>query len=76
MLFLADHPSLRFGDSVHLLDLWADSESNGVIFIEPDFFADQVRPCFQSLGLEISNSVDVATSSLRADEDAIQLLPT
>lgn len=37
------HPSLRFGDVVHFIDLWSSSPQNLILFTEPDF------PCFEAL---------------------------
>lgn len=34
---LTGHPSLRFGDSVHFLEMWKNSPNNSVIFVEPEF---------------------------------------
>ena len=33
----AGHPSLRFGDTVHFMELWGGSSANAVIFTSPDF---------------------------------------
>ena len=37
------HPSLRFGDVVHFIDLWGSSANNLILFTEPDF------PCLEAL---------------------------
>jgi len=45
------HPSLRFGDVVHFIQLWGKSSSNTIIFIEPDFpYLDALSP-FQPLAM-------------------------
>ncbi|XP_074594510.1 integrator complex subunit 9 [Brevipalpus obovatus] len=31
------HPSLRFGDAVHFMEMWKSSPNNLVVFTEPDF---------------------------------------
>ncbi|KAF0308561.1 Integrator complex subunit 9 [Amphibalanus amphitrite] len=33
----AGHPSLRFGDTVHFMELWGGNAANAVIFTSPDF---------------------------------------
>lgn len=49
----AGHPSLRFGDSVHLMELWQNDPSNAVIFTEPDFnYVDAVAP-FQPISIKV-----------------------
>jgi len=45
----AGHPSLRFGDAVHLMKIWGRNPKNTVIFIDPDLdYAQAVAP-FQPL---------------------------
>ncbi|CAH1776090.1 unnamed protein product [Owenia fusiformis] len=47
------HPSLRFGDVVHFLELWGKSSSNTIIFTEPDFsYLDALAP-FQPLNMKV-----------------------
>ncbi|KAL7299713.1 hypothetical protein TKK_0007465 [Trichogramma kaykai] len=36
------HPSLRFGDAVHFMQLWSNNPLNTVIFTEPDFVIEQL----------------------------------
>ncbi|XP_064127973.1 integrator complex subunit 9 isoform X2 [Loxodonta africana] len=46
------HPSLRFGDVVHFLELWGKSSLNTVIFTEPDFsYLDALAP-YQPLAMK------------------------
>uniref|UniRef100_A0A2P2I300 Integrator complex subunit 9 n=1 Tax=Hirondellea gigas TaxID=1518452 RepID=A0A2P2I300_9CRUS len=45
------HPSLRFGDAVHFMELWANNPLNVVIFTEAEFeFGDALAP-FQPLAM-------------------------
>lgn len=36
-IIFASHPSLRFGESCHFVELWKNSPLNSLIFIEPSF---------------------------------------
>ncbi|XP_062912556.1 integrator complex subunit 9 [Mobula hypostoma] len=46
------HPSLRFGDVVHFLELWGKSSLNTIIFTEPDFsYLDALAP-YQPLSMK------------------------
>ncbi|KAJ7341343.1 hypothetical protein JRQ81_005326, partial [Phrynocephalus forsythii] len=46
------HPSLRFGDVVHFMELWGKSSLNTVIFTEPDFsYLDALAP-YQPLAMK------------------------
>ncbi|XP_069461801.1 integrator complex subunit 9 isoform X2 [Ambystoma mexicanum] len=46
------HPSLRFGDVVHFMELWGKSNLNTVIFTEPDFsYLDALAP-YQPLAMK------------------------
>ena len=38
----ADHPSLRLGSAVALLDLWGASAANRVVFTDPDYSLPEV----------------------------------
>lgn len=46
------HPSLRFGDAVHFMELWGGSQSNTVIFTEPDFMYLEALGPFQPLAMK------------------------
>ncbi|KAK5880423.1 hypothetical protein CesoFtcFv8_023453 [Champsocephalus esox] len=46
------HPSLRFGDVVHFMELWGKSSINTIIFTEPDFsYLDALAP-YQPLAMK------------------------
>ncbi|XP_077990800.1 integrator complex subunit 9-like [Glandiceps talaboti] len=46
------HPSLRFGDAVHFMELWGKSSVNTVIFTEPSFnYLDVLAP-YQPLAMK------------------------
>ncbi|KAK3862635.1 hypothetical protein Pcinc_031522 [Petrolisthes cinctipes] len=45
------HPSLRFGDAVHFIDMWGSSPQNAILFTEPEFdFMEALAP-FQPLAM-------------------------
>lgn len=44
-IVFASHPSLRFGEACHFVELWKSSPANSFIFIEPEFFyLDSLAP--------------------------------
>jgi len=46
------HPSLRFGDALHFINLWGQSSSNTVLFIDSQFpYLDALTP-FQPLAMK------------------------
>ncbi|CAB4012068.1 integrator complex subunit 9 [Paramuricea clavata] len=46
------HPSLRFGDVVHFVEMWGSSSANTIIFTEPGFpFLDALAP-YQPLAMK------------------------
>ncbi|XP_072265189.1 integrator complex subunit 9 [Pyxicephalus adspersus] len=46
------HPTLRFGDVVHFMELWGKSGLNTIIFTEPDFsYLDALAP-YQPLAMK------------------------
>ena len=47
----AGHPSLRFGDVVHLMRIWGASPKNTVIFIEPEFEPQLAVAPYQPLAM-------------------------
>ncbi|XP_015751078.1 PREDICTED: integrator complex subunit 9 homolog [Acropora digitifera] len=48
----AGHPSLRFGDVVHFIELWGKSSGNTIIFTEPEFpYLEALAP-FQPLAMK------------------------
>lgn len=46
------HPSLRFGDAVHFIELWGSNPLHTVIFTEPDFPYLQALAPFQPLAMK------------------------
>ncbi|GAB0091728.1 Integrator complex subunit 9 [Sergentomyia squamirostris] len=46
------HPSLRFGDAVHFVELWGSNPMNTIIFTEPDFPYLQALAPFQPLAMK------------------------
>lgn len=46
------HPSLRFGDVVHFMELWGRSNLNTVIFTEPDFSYLEALAPYQPLAMK------------------------
>lgn len=46
------HPSLRFGDVVHFIELWGSNSQHAIIFTEPDFPYLQALAPFQPLAMK------------------------
>ncbi|KAM7053730.1 LOW QUALITY PROTEIN: integrator complex subunit 9-like [Molossus nigricans] len=46
------HPSLRFGDMVHFMELWGKPSLNTVIFTEPDFSYLEALAPYQPLAMK------------------------
>lgn len=46
------HPSLRFGDVVHFVELWGSNSQHAIIFTEPDFPYLQALAPFQPLAMK------------------------
>ncbi|XP_050690206.1 integrator complex subunit 9-like [Eriocheir sinensis] len=45
------HPSLRFGDAVHFIDMWGNNPQNAILFTEPEFDIVEVLAPFQPLAM-------------------------
>ncbi len=44
-IVFASHPSLRFGEACHFVELWKNSPVNSFIFVEPEFYyLDSLAP--------------------------------
>lgn len=46
------HPSLRFGDVVHFVELWGSNSQHAIIFTEPDYPYLQALAPFQPLAMK------------------------
>uniref|UniRef100_A0A1Q3F5E0 Putative cleavage and polyadenylation specificity factor cpsf subunit n=1 Tax=Culex tarsalis TaxID=7177 RepID=A0A1Q3F5E0_CULTA len=46
------HPSLRFGDAVHFVELWGSNPQHTIIFTEPDFPYLQALAPYQTLAIK------------------------
>eukprot|EP00052_Salpingoeca_macrocollata_P021869 m.188369 g.188369 ORF g.188369 m.188369 type:complete len:629 (+) comp21646_c0_seq1:647-2533(+) len=46
-----EHPSLRMGDSVHLLDMWAGDARNSLIVVEPDYSLEELLAPFEPVAM-------------------------
>lgn len=52
-VMFTSHPSLRFGDAVHFLQLWGQSSKNLLIMTEPDFPCQEAVNPFLPLAMRI-----------------------
>lgn len=57
------HPSLRFGDVVHFVQLWRSSPNNLIVFTEPDFQYMEALLPYQPLSMKVAYCpIDTALS--------------
>ncbi|XP_013393860.1 integrator complex subunit 9 [Lingula anatina] len=47
------HPSLRFGDVVHFIEMWGKTSANAIIFTEPDFYYLDALAPYQPLAMKV-----------------------
>jgi integrator complex subunit 9 len=71
------HPSLRFGDAVHFMELWGSSSTNSIIFTEPDFFFLDALAPYQPLAMKAFYCpIDTSLSFSQASKLVRELSPT
>lgn len=76
-IVFAGHPSLRFGDVVHFMELWGSSASNVVIFTEPDFNHIEALAPFQPLAMRtVYVPIDTSLSFVQANKLVRDLKPS
>ncbi|XP_064480240.1 integrator complex subunit 9-like [Ornithodoros turicata] len=76
-IVFAGHPSLRFGDVVHFMELWGSSPNNVVIFTEPDFNHIEALAPFQPLAMRtVYVPIDTSLSFSQANKLVRDLKPT
>lgn len=67
-IVFAGHPSLRFGDAVHFMQMWKNSPSNSVIFVEPNFPYLEVLAPFQPIQMRAYHfEIDTRTNHSNAN---------
>ena len=72
----AGHPSLRFGDIVHLIQLWKNSPTNLLVFSEPEFsFAEALLP-YQPIQMKVLHCpIETSLTYLQANKLVRDLAP-
>ncbi|KAK7867634.1 hypothetical protein R5R35_014827 [Gryllus longicercus] len=70
------HPSLRFGDAVHFVELWGGNALNTIIFTEPDFpYLEALAP-FQPLAMKaVHCPIDTSLNFTQANKLIRDLKP-
>lgn len=70
------HPSLRFGDAVHFVELWGSNSLNTIIFTEPDFpYLEALAP-FQPLAMKaVHCPIDTSLNFTQANKLIRDLKP-
>lgn len=71
------HPSLRFGDSVHFVQLWGSNPLHTIIFTEPDFpYVEALAP-YQPLAMKsIHCPIDTSLNFNQANKLIRELKPS
>lgn len=63
------HPSLRFGDVVHFLQLWKNSPNNLLVFTEPDFPYFEALAPYQPAQMKVINCpIDTSLTFAQANK--------
>jgi integrator complex subunit 9 len=70
------HPSLRFGDVVHFVELWKSSPNNLIVFVEPDFpYLEALSP-FQPVAMKaIYCPIDTSLNFIQVNKLIKELKP-
>ncbi|XP_057333084.1 integrator complex subunit 9 [Microplitis mediator] len=70
------HPSLRFGDAVHFVQLWGNNPQHTIIFTEPDFpYLDALAP-YQPLAMKaVHCPIDTSLNFTQANKLIRDLKP-
>jgi len=70
------HPSLRFGNVVHFLELWGNQSNHSIVFVEPDFpYLEALAP-YQPLAMKVVHCpIDTSLSFTQANKLIRDLKP-
>jgi integrator complex subunit 9 len=70
------HPSLRFGNVVHFIELWGSHSNHSIVFVEPDFpYLEALAP-YQPLTMKIVHCpIDTSLSFTQANKLIRDLKP-
>ncbi|XP_057372605.1 integrator complex subunit 9-like [Daphnia carinata] len=70
------HPSLRFGNVVHFIELWGNHSNHSIVFVEPDFpYLEALAP-YQPLTMKIVHCpIDTSLSFTQANKLIRDLKP-
>ncbi|XP_014216076.1 integrator complex subunit 9 [Copidosoma floridanum] len=70
------HPSLRFGDAVHFVQMWGHQPQNTIIFTEPDFSHHEALAPFQPLAMKaVHCPIDTSLNFTQANKLIRDLKP-
>ena len=70
------HPSLRFGDVIHFLELWGSNPNNTIVFTEPSFNHVLALAPFQPLQMKaVHCPIDTSLSFAQAKKLVRDLKP-
>lgn len=75
-IVFAGHPSLRFGDIVHFIEMWGSNPLHTIIFTEPDFPYLQALAPFQPLAMKaVYCPIDTSLNFQQANKLIKELKP-
>ncbi|KAG0719440.1 Integrator complex subunit 9 [Chionoecetes opilio] len=71
------HPSLRFGDAVHFVDMWGNNPQNAILFTEPEFDIVEALAPFQPLAMrQVYCPIDTTLDFTQARKLITELKPS
>lgn len=75
-IIFTGHPSLRFGDVVHFIELWRNSPRNMIVFTEPEFpYLEALAP-YQPLQMKVAYCpIDTGLTFAQANKLLAELNP-
>ena len=75
-ILFCGHPSLRFGDVIHFIELWGNNPNNTIVFTEPSFsYLDALAPFQPLLMKTVSCPIDTSLNFNQAKKLIKDLKP-
>ncbi len=70
------HPSLRFGDVIHFIELWGSNPNNAIVFTEPSFnYLTALAPFQPLLMKSVHCPIDTSVTAAQAKKLIRDLQP-
>ncbi|CAL4069691.1 unnamed protein product, partial [Meganyctiphanes norvegica] len=75
-IMFCGHPSLRFGDAVHFIEMWGSNPQNAILFTEPEFDFKEALAPFQPLAMRpVYCPIDTSLNFTQARKLVSELRP-